>query len=240
LDDLFAGGIDTGTSTLFIGPAGCGKSTIALRYAVSSAQRGEKAVIFSFDEALATLIERAKGLNMDVPPLLANGSLDIQQIDPAELSPGEFVARVRELVDRQMLRVVVLDSLNGFLNAMPHEQFLSMQLHELLSYLGQQGVATILTVAQQGFIGNMQSPVDVSYLADTLLVFRYFEFAGKIHQALSVVKKRSGPHERSIRELIFGNGRIFVGPPLKNFKAVLSGTPTFTGSNLNTENSAGS
>jgi circadian clock protein KaiC len=240
LDELFAGGIDTGTSTLFIGPAGCGKSTIALRYAVSSAQRGEKAVIFTFDEALATLIERAKGLGMDVTTLLADGSLDIQQIDPAELSPGEFVARVRGLVDSEKLRVVVLDSLNGFLNAMPHEQFLSMQLHELLSYLGQQGVATILTVAQQGFIGNMQSPVDVSYLADTLLVFRYFEFAGKIHQALSVVKKRSGPHERSIRELIFGNGRIFVGPPLKNFKAVLSGTPTFTGSNLNTENSAGS
>src|SRR3984957_6312895 len=239
LDDLFAGGIDTGTSTLFIGPAGCGKSTIALRHAVSSAQRGEKAVIFTFDESLGTLLERAKGLGMDVPPLLANGSLDIRQIDPAELSPGEFVARVRELGDREKLRVVVLDSLNGFLNAMPHEQFLSMQMHELLSYLGQQGVATILTVAQQGFIGNMQSPVDVSYLADALLVFRYFEFAGRIHQALSVVKKRSGPHERSIRELIFANGRISVGPPLKDFKAVLSGTPTFTGSNLNTENSAG-
>jgi circadian clock protein KaiC len=240
LDDLFSGGIDTGTSTLFIGPAGCGKSTIALRYAVSSAQRGEKAVIFTFDEALATLLERAKGLNMDIGPLLENGSLDIQQIDPAELSPGEFVARVRELVNDEKLRVVVLDSLNGFLNSMPHEQFLSMQLHELLSYLSQQGVATIMTIAQQGFIGNMQSPVDVSYLADTLLLFRYFEFAGEIHQALSVVKKRSGPHERTIRELIFGKGEISVGPPLKEFTAVFSGTPTFTGRSLDTEDSAGS
>src|ERR1700678_337056 len=189
LDELFAGGIDTGTSTLFIGPAGCGKSTIALRYAVSSAQRGEKAVIFTFDESLGTLLERAKGLGMDVPPLLANGSLDIRQIDPAELSPGEFVARVRELVDREKLRVVVLDTLNGFLNAMPHEQFLSMQLHELLSYLGQQGVATILTLAQHGFIGNMQSTVDVKYLADSVLLFRFFEYAGEIRQALSVIHK---------------------------------------------------
>jgi circadian clock protein KaiC len=229
LDDLFNGGIDTGTSTLFIGPAGCGKSTIALRYAVSSAQRGEKAVIFTFDEALATLIERAKGLGMEVTALMANGSLEIQQIDPAELSPGEFVCRVRGMVDRDNMRVVVLDSMNGFLNAMPHEQFLSMQMHELLSYLGQQGVATIFTLAQHGFIGTMQAPIDVSYLADTVLLFRYFEFRGEIRQALSVMKKRIGPHERAIRELIFDKGQISVGPPLKEFKGVLTGTPNFVG-----------
>jgi circadian clock protein KaiC len=238
LDELFSGGIDTGTSTLFIGPAGCGKSTIALRYAVSSAQRGEKAVIFTFDEALATLIERAKGLGMELTPLFANGTLEIQQIDPAELAPGEFVSRVRRLVDEQQLRVVVLDSLNGFLNAMPHEQFLAMQLHELLSYLGQQGVATILTLAQHGFIGRMQSTVDVSYLADTVLLFRFFEYAGEIRQALSVIKKRSGPHERSIRELILAEGRISVGEPLKDFRGVLTGTPNFGGERQNLDDSA--
>jgi circadian clock protein KaiC len=240
LDSLFKGGIDTGTSTLFIGPAGCGKSTLALRYAVSSAERGEKAIIFTFDEALPTLLERAKGLGMEVAPLLADGKMEIQQIDPAELAPGEFVSRVRRLVEDENLRVVVLDSLNGFLNAMPHEQFLSMQLHELLSYLGQQGVATILTLAQHGFIGNMQTPVDVSYLADSVLIFRYFEYAGEIRQALSVLKKRSGPHERAIRELVFGNGGITVGEPLRDFEGVLTGIPEFVGKEFRTENSAAS
>jgi circadian clock protein KaiC len=240
LDSLFKGGIDTGTSTLFIGPAGCGKSTLALRYAVSSAQRGEKSVIFTFDEALATLFERAKGLGMDLAPLLAEGKMEIQQIDPAELAPGEFVSRVRRLVDDERLRVVVLDSLNGFLNAMPHEQFLSMQLHELLSYLGQQGVATILTLAQHGFIGSMQTPVDVSYLADSVLLFRYFEHAGEIRQALSVLKKRSGPHERAIRELVFGDGEIRVGEPLRDFQGVLSGIPNFIGKEFTGENSTAS
>jgi circadian clock protein KaiC len=240
LDDLFSGGIDTGTSTLFIGPAGCGKSTIALRYAVSSAERGEKAVIFTFDEAIATLLDRAKGLGMDTAPLLANGSLEVQQIDPAELAPGEFVSRVRRLVDEDHLRLVVLDSMNGFLNAMPHEQFLAMQLHELLAYLGQQGVATILTLAQHGFIGTMQTPIDVSYLADTVLLFRYFEYGGEIRQALSVIKKRSGPHERAIRALVFGEGGIFVGEPLRDFTGVLSGTPTFVGTGLPVEDSSAS
>src|ERR1700677_5004830 len=240
LDELFSGGIDTGTSTLFIGPAGCGKSTLALRYAVSSAERGEKAVIFTFDEALATLLERARGLGMELAPLLSNGSLEIQQIDPAELAPGEFVSRIRRLVDEKHLRVVVLDSMNGFLNAMPHEQFLAMQLHELLSYLGQQGVATILTLAQHGFIGNMQTSVDVSYLADTVLLFRYFEYAGAIRQALSVIKKRSGPHERTISELIFGKGGISVGEPLKDFEGVLTGVHSFVGKDLEFEDSPAS
>jgi len=229
LDALFGGGIDTGTSSLFMGPAGCGKSTIALRYAVSSAIRGEKAIIFTFDESVATLIERAKGLGMDVKEHLDSGSLEIEQIDPAELSPGEFVARIRRLVDEQDLQMVVIDSLNGFLNAMPHEQFLAMQLHELLAYLGQQGIVTILTMAQHGFMGVTNSPIDVSYLADTVLLFRYFERAGAIRQALSVVKKRSGPHERTIRELIFGEGSIHVGPALVEFEGVITGNPTFIG-----------
>lgn len=226
LDDLFSGGIDTGTSTLFIGPAGCGKSTVAMRYALSSAERGEKAVIFTFDEAWATLMGRAKGLGMDMAPALASGLLEVRQVDPAELSPGEFVQEVRRLVDEENLRVLVVDSLNGFLNAMPHEKFLSMQMHEMLSYLGQQGVATIMTLAQAGFIGAMQSPVDVSYLADSVMLFRYFEFKGEVRQALSVMKKRSGPHERTIRELKFTSGGVSVGEALTQFKGVLTGTPT--------------
>jgi circadian clock protein KaiC len=230
LDDLFRGGIDTGTSTLLMGPAGCGKSTIALRYAVSAAERGEKAIIFTFDESLATLTGRANGLGMDVTKHINAGLLEIEQIDPAELSPGEFVSRICRLVEEQNLRVVVIDSLNGFLNAMPHEQFLAMQLHELLAYLSQQGVATLLTMAQHGFFGVTESPIDVSYLADTVLLFRYFEQAGAVRQALSVVKKRSGPHERTIRELIFGEGCIVVGPPLDEFDGVLTGNPQFTGS----------
>jgi circadian clock protein KaiC len=235
LDELFGGGIDTGTSSLFVGPAGCGKSTVALRYALSSAQRGEKAVIFTFDEALTTLTGRAKGLGMDTSEFLANRTLEIRQIDPAELSPGEFIARVRRFVDEEKVRVVVLDSLNGLLNAMPDEQFLALQLHELLAYLGQQGVATIMTMAQHGFLGNMMSPIDVSYLADTVLLFRYFEHAGEIRQALSVIKKRSGPHERTIRELRFSQGQIFVGEPLIEFEGVLTGVPTFIGGAVKVE-----
>jgi circadian clock protein KaiC len=226
LDDLLRGGIDTGTSTLLTGPAGCGKSTIAFRYAYSSALRGEKAMIYTFDESLATLIDRSKGLGMDPDHLIATGALQLQQIDPAELSPGEFVSQIRRIVDREKLRVLVIDSMNGLLNAMPNERYLSMQLHELLSYLGQQGVATIITLAQLGIIGMaMQAPLDVSYLADTILLFRYFERAGEIRQAISVVKKRSGAHERTIRELFMQDGNVCVGKPLSEFEGVLTGVP---------------
>ncbi|SEF76616.1 circadian clock protein KaiC [Bryocella elongata] len=229
LDDLLQGGLDSGTSSLLIGPAGCGKSTIALRYAYTSAQRGEKAVIFTFDESLSTLIDRGKHLGMDPTELICTGKLEMHQIDPAELSPGEFVSRIRRMVDDDGLRMVVIDSMNGFLNAMPHEQFLAMQLHELLAYLGQQGIATLLTLAQHGFIGTTSSPIDVSYLADTVLLFRYFERAGAIRNAISVLKKRSGPHERTIRELVLGEGTIKVGPPLDEFEGVLTGNPTYIG-----------
>ena len=230
LDDLFRGGIDTGTSTLLMGPAGCGKSTIAIRYAITAAQRGDKAVVYTFDESLASLLERSRGLGMDTAEHVKSGRLEIHQIDPAELSPGEFVHRIRRLAEDEKLRVVVIDSMNGFLNAMPHEQFLALQLHELLAYMGQQGIATLMTLAQHGFMGATQTPIDVSYLADTVLLFRYFERAGSIRQALSAVKKRSGAHERTIRELIFGNGTIRVGPPLREFEGVLTGNPTYTGS----------
>lgn len=237
LDSLLGGGLDSGTSTLLMGPAGCGKSTVALRYAVSAAERGEKAVIFAFDEAPATLIARGIGLGMDPTPFMAEGLLEIQQVDPAELSPGEFVARIRDLVDQNDLRLVVIDSMNGFLNAMPHEQFLAMQLHELLSYLGQQQVATLFTLAQHGFFGsNMQSPIDVSYLADSVILFRYFENAGEVRQAISVVKKRSGPHERTIRELVFSDGRVRVGNALTKFEGVLTGVPRYLGLTSSLEN----
>jgi circadian clock protein KaiC len=230
LDDLFRGGIDTGTSTLLIGPAGCGKSTIAFQYAYAAAQRGEKALIFTFDESASTLLHRARNLSMDPDPLIKSGILEVQQIDPAELSPGQLVARVQHVVEGENLRVLVIDSMNGLLNAMPNEQFLAMQLHELFAYLGQQGIATIITLAQHGLIGaSMESPIDVSYLADTVLLFRYFERAGQIRQALSVVKKRSGPHERTIRELIFAKGRVYVGEPLADFEGVLTGVPRFLG-----------
>lgn len=230
LDDLFGGGMDTGTSTLLTGPAGCGKSTIAFRYAYAAAQRGEKAAIFTFDESLATLTDRARGLGLDPAPLMESGRLQLQQVDPAELSPGEFVAQIRSLVDGEDLRVLVIDSMNGLLNAMPHEQYLAMQLHELFAYLGQQGIASIITLAQTGVIGTtMHSPVDVSYLADSILLFRYFERAGQIRQALSVVKKRSGPHERTIRELFLEKGTVRVGKALSQFEGVLTGVPTLIG-----------
>lgn len=226
LDDLLGGGIDTGTSTLLIGPAGCGKSTTAIRYACSAAKRGEKSMIFTFDESVTTALDRARGLGMKPDPMLESGLLQVQQVDPAELSPGEFVAEIRGLVDHQNLRLLVIDSMNGLLNAMPDEQYLAMQLHELLSYLGQQGIATILTLAQAGVIGTaMHSPVDVSYLADTILLFRYFERAGELHQAISVVKKRSGSHERTIRELFMEKGEVRVGKALTEFEGVLTGVP---------------
>ena len=226
LDDLLRGGIDSGTSTLLMGPAGCGKSTTAFRYAWSAAKRGEKAMIFAFDESVSTALERARGLGLEPGELIEKGTLELRQIDPAELSPGEFIAQIRELVDGQELRLLVIDSMNGLLNAMPDEQYLAMQLHELFSYTGQQGIATIITLAQSGVIGTaMHSPVDVSYLADTILLFRYFERAGEIRQAISVVKKRSGSHERTIREFVMENGEVRVGKPLSQFQGVLTGVP---------------
>ncbi len=194
-------------------------------------RRGEKAMIYTFDESHGTLIGRATALGLDPRPVLETGRLQIEQVDPAELSPGEFISRIRNLVDAQQLRILVIDSLNGLLNAMPNEQYLALQLHELLSYVGQQGIVTIVTLAQAGIIGsNMQSPVDVSYLADTILLFRYFERLGEICQAISVVKKRSGPHEHAIRELFLRPGEVTVGEPLNQFEGVLTGVPRFIGS----------
>jgi circadian clock protein KaiC len=230
LDALLGGGLDSGTSTLMLGPAGCGKSTIALRYAVSAVENGGAAALFAFDETMNTLVIRGKGLGMDLQKHLESGKLLLRQVDAAELSPGQFVHEIRELVEKQDVKLLIIDSLNGFLNAMPGEKFLAMQLHELLGFLAQQGVTTLLTVAQHGFVGtNIDTPIDVSYLADTVLLFRYFEAEGEVKQALSVIKKRSGEHERTIRELVMKAGVIQVGNVLKEFDGVLTGVPSYHG-----------
>jgi circadian clock protein KaiC len=230
LDTLLGGGLDSGTSTLLLGPAGCGKSTIAVRYAVSAVEQGGHAALFAFDETLATLVIRGKGLGLDIKKHVDSGNLFLRQVDAAELSPGQLVHEIRQLVEKQDLKLLIIDSLNGFLNAMPGEKFLAMQLHELLAYLSQKGITTLMTVAQHGFVGtNIDTPVDVSYLADTVLLFRYFEAAGEVRQALSVIKKRSGEHERTIRELVMKNGAITVGNVLIEFDGVLTGAPTYRG-----------
>jgi circadian clock protein KaiC len=224
-DKLMGGGLDRGTSNLFIGPAGCGKSTLALQHAVALARRGEKSVIFIFDENENTLEKRANAVGLNLDEHIANGTIFIQQVDPAALSPGEFVAVVRKKLESEKISLVIIDSLNGYLNSMPDERFLNLQLHELLTYLSQQGVVSIMTLAQHGMIGTMQSPVDVTYLADSVILLRYFEAQGKLNKAISVIKKRSGHHETTIRELKIQNGSIVVGEPLDKFHGVMTGVP---------------
>lgn len=234
LDRLLGEGISPGTSALLLGPAGTGKSSCATLYAISAANRGERAAMFLFDESVETLMERAEGLGMDLAPHVKSGRIAIEKVDPGEVSPGEFAHKVREATKdgdgRGRVSVVVIDSLNGYLASMPEERFLTMQLHELLSYLSAAGIVTFLVVTQHGMMGaTMSSPVDASYLADAVILFRYFEAQGEIRQAISVVKKRSGGHERTIREFSMANGQISVGQPLREFQGVLSGIPTFRG-----------
>ena len=229
LDTMLGGGLDRGTSMLLLGPAGVGKSALSLTYALAAAERGEHAVVYAFDEGRSTILTRAAALNIPLEPAIEAGLIRIQQIDPAELSPGEFAHLVRSTVEEDGARVIVIDSLNGYLSAMPDERFLILQMHELLSYLGQTGVLTILVLAQHGLVGPMQTPVDISYLSDAVLMLRYFEFEGVVRRALSVVKKRSGPHERSIREFRIGRGGISVGPSLQNFSGIFTGAPQYSG-----------
>lgn len=224
LDQLLGGGIDRGTTTLAMGPAGSGKSAIAVQYLAAAAQRGEKTVLFCFEEGLGTLYLRSEALGVPLRRLVADGRMEIRQIDPAELSPGEFAQTVRDAVDGGA-RVIAIDSLNGYYTAMPEENFLILQLHELFSYLRQIGVTVILTLAQHGFLGQMGSPLDVSYLADTVILLRYYERDGAIHKAISVPKKRSGFHENSIHELTLGAGGIRVGEALRGLKGLLTGVP---------------
>jgi circadian clock protein KaiC len=234
LDALLGGGLQTGTSVVLIGPAGSGKSTFALQYARAAAGRGERSTIFAFDERVETILERTTGLGMDLTEHLESGHVTIQPIDTAELSPGEFAHYVRRAAEggegRPGAKIIVIDSLNGYLNAMPEERFLIAQLHELLTYLGHMGVVTFLVVAQHGLLGqHMETPIDTTYLADTVVLFRYFEAMGEVKQALSVVKKRSGKHERTIRELRLGDAGIEIGEPLRHFHGVLTGMPTYRG-----------
>ena len=227
LDQLWGGGIDRGTSTLIIGPAGAGKSSVAAQYAVAATDRGESAAVYLFDEGLQTFFTRIRGLGMNADSALEKGLLQVEQVDPAELSPGEFIGRIRKAVDVRNTRVVIIDSLNGLLNAMPGEQRLILQLHEVITFLNQQGVATFLIMAQHGLLGKeMASPIDVSYLADSVLLLRFYEAQGEVKQAISIVKKRTGRHERSIRELQL-NDRICIGQPLSHFRGILSGIPDF-------------
>jgi len=228
LDTLLGGGIEHGTSTLLVGPAGSGKSSLATQFVVSAAERGLNAALFIFDESVNILLSRSAGLSIDLAKHVEAGRVTIQQVDPAELSPGEFAHAMRSAVDRQHVSVIVIDSLNGYLNAMPEERFLAIQLHEILSYLGQASVATLLIGAHQGLIGTqMTTPVDASYLADAVILLRYFEAMGEVRQAISVVKKRGSKHERSIREFRMDAGGLRVGEPLRNFRGVLSGIPVF-------------
>lgn len=228
-DDLLGGGLDRGTTTLIMGPAGTGKSTLAIQYAAQMAQRDESSVLFAFDEIRGIVLARATAVGLDVARHIKTGLIDVQQVDPAELSPGEFGMRIREAVEGGCT-LVIIDSLNGYLNAMPGEQYLVNQLHEMSAYLNQKGVVTILILAQYGLIGQAEAPLNLSYLADTVVSVRFFEAAGAVRQALSVIKKRSGRHEKTIREYqLVSDGGLRIGPPLTQFQGVLTGTPAFFG-----------
>ncbi|GAB1596896.1 ATPase domain-containing protein [Lysobacter claricitrinus] len=225
LDKLLGDGLHRGTSTLLIGAAGTGKSSLAAACALSAANRGERSAVFTFDETVQSFLTRSRGIGLGVEAALDNGSMSIESIDPAELSPGEFAHRIRDVVVNGHVTTVVIDSLNGYLSAMPEERFVLVQLHELLAFLAHYGVVTILISAQQGLIGQMQNALDVSYLADAVVLLRYFETRGEVKQAISVLKKRTGGHERTIRPMEISDGGINIGQPLRQFRGVLTGVP---------------
>ena len=226
LDALLGGGVDRGTSTLLVGPPGSGKSTVAVQYAAAATTRGQHAAIFAFDESRSILLSRSAGLGLQIKEGRGPGEMMIRQIDPAEIAPGEFAQLVRKSVQDDHARVVVIDSLNGYLNAMPEDQFLTAQLHELLSFLNNEGVATFLVVAQSGLMGTaMRAPVDASYLADAVVMLRMYEHLGKVKKAISVIKKRSGAHEEAIRQIWFDRNGIHLSEPLSQLRGVLSGIP---------------
>lgn len=224
-DALLGDGIDRGTSTLLVGAAGTGKSSLATLVAIAAAGRGENAAIFAFDESEQSLLTRADGLGMPLEPHIRQGRIHVQAVDPAEFTPGEFTQLIRQAVERDGARVVVIDSLNGYLNAMPEEQHMMLQLHELLAYLASMDVITVMVSAQLGLIGTMTSSVDVSYLADSVVLLRYFEAGGEVRQAISVLKKRTGGHERTIRPLQLTSHGFRIGEPLRDFRGVLTGVP---------------
>ena len=228
MDALLCGGIDGGTSSLLLGPAGTGKSTLAAQYACRLAAEGHKSLVLAFEERIETMLKRADGIDMPLRRYVDDGTIEIRAIDPAELSPGQFGDEVRQATQAGV-KLVIIDSLNGYLHAMPEERFLIAQLHELLTYLGHHGVTTFLVVSQSGFLGAaMSSPLDASYLADNVILFRHFEAGGELRQLISVVKKRSGRHERTLREYAITSAGIRIGEPLQHFRGVLTGTPYLT------------
>ena len=229
LNNLMGGGLERGSSALVLGPSGTGKSLLALSFAAWAVQRGEKAAAFIFDEELGLLFNRARGLGLDLDAMCKSGNLIVEQVDAAELSPGEFIQKARDCVERHSVETVIIDSLNGYQAAMPEEQSLILHLHELLQYLNRQGVTTLLTVAQHGLVGDMKSPVDVTYLADTVILLRYFEAFGRVRRAMSVIKKRTSAHEDMIREFQIDSRGITLGEPLNDFQGVLRGVPSYTG-----------
>jgi circadian clock protein KaiC len=230
LDHLLGGGLERGSATLALGPAGSGKSALVIQFAIAAADRGEKAAIFVFDEELNLLFRRMKKMGRDLEKLRSQGSLIFEQVDAAQLAPGEFAHKVRHCVETHGVQTVIIDSLNGYQQAMPDEQLLVLHMHELLQFLNRLGVSTFLTVAQHGLVGDMKTPVDVTYLADTVILIRYFEAEGKVRRAISVVKKRTGPHEDSIRELKVTSHGLVIGAALHDFHGILRGIPTYTGS----------
>jgi circadian clock protein KaiC len=229
LDALFAGGPMRGTSVLVTGPAGSGKTTIALQYLYAACERGEATTLFEFDERIGTLMTRAAAFGMDIARHVDQGCMTIQQIDPAEISPGEFAARVRHEVEERGVRMIVIDSLNGYMAAMPQEQHLLLQMHELLSYLSQQGVVTFLINPQHGLVGSMSTSLNISYVADSVVLLRFFEAEGRVRKAISVLKNRGGMHEDAIREFRIDRNGVRVGEPLTAFRGVLTGTPEYRG-----------
>jgi circadian clock protein KaiC len=229
---LLGGGIEQGSSTLVLGPAGTGKSTFAIQFVVAAIARGEKAAMFIFDEELTLLFQRAKAIGFELEALRASGALHIEQVDAAELSPGEFAHRVRKVADTMGAKTVLIDSLNGYQAAMPDENSVILHVHELVQYLNRQGCNTFLTVAQHGLVGEMRAPFDVTYLADTVVLLRYFEAGSKVRRAISVIKKRTGTHEDTIREYRIGQDGLSIGQPLFEFHGVLRGVPNFVGNNV--------
>jgi circadian clock protein KaiC len=228
-DALMGGGIETGSSTLILGPAGTGKSLVVMTFVKAAIARGERAALFIFDEELGLLFDRMKAMGIDLQAERDKGNILLQQIDAAELSPGEFAHRVRRTVDTQKIKTVVIDSLNGYQAAMPEENSLILHMHELLQYLNRQGASTFMTVAQHGLVGDMQTPVDVTYLADSVILLRYFEAMGRVRRAISIIKKRTGFHETTIREFKISDAGLSVGEPLEAFHGVLRGVPNYVG-----------
>jgi circadian clock protein KaiC len=229
LDQLLGGGVEAGSSTLILGPAGTGKSLLAIVFVVAAIACGEKAALFVFDEELGLLFARMKGLGIDLEGMQRGGNLFVDQVDAAELSPGEFAHRVRKRVDEDHIKTVVIDSLNGYQAAMPEENSLILHMHELLQYLNRRGAATFMTVAQHGLVGDMKAPVDVTYLADTVILLRYFEALGMVRRAMSIIKKRTGAHESTIREYRIDGRGLTIGDPLDGFQGVLRGVPVYIG-----------